>query len=746
MKKAIAAVLVSAVMILGMTLALPVTAKADATFNYTLDGNNATITRYTGSDTAVTVPDTVDGYTVVAIGYQAFQPISVAADIITSVSMDSATHLQTIGGQAFCNCAKLASITLPPSLQTIGDKAFINCSNLNTVTFSPSSTLQTIDDYAFLSCSSLTSIELPASLQKIGTAAFYGSGLTSVTLPDSVTSLGDSAFYLCSKLTSVKLSTQLTQIPQMAFQQAGLTSVTIPEGVTAIDFNAFNSCAALETVSLPSTLDTIGDDAFCGCTALTSVDIPGNVTALGKEAFGDCSILSSVDLHEGLHTIGDGAFYGSAISEIMIPASVTALDDKIFMSCPNLIKVSILSDGATFSGTYLFLSTSSISAADANGIYAHESSTAQTFATNNSINFHPGFLVTFNTNGGSAVPRQFVGTDANADNPGKVAQPSNPAKSNNAFVGWYKDTALTVPWNFATDTVTADTMLNAKWTPATAYLSSIGLTPGASLSRAFSKTRYSYTVKLTEDTGSVTLTPAPQYSGAAMTINGAANPNITVNLLNGKSQTVKVKVAYLGKSHTYTFTLTRAKSTNDNLATLTATAGTISPTPFDASNLNYRVELDEFTASTTINDTVAASGLAKAAFSSKTVKLLNDQTKVVYLKVRAQSGKSKTYKITVHRAKSSDAYLNWIKAGSVIVTGFSKTTFLGYTVTMASSASSVTITVQAEGYKATVKMDGKARTSEKVTLASGGSTTVHIVVTAQDGTTINEYDVTVDKP
>jgi uncharacterized repeat protein (TIGR02543 family) len=746
MKKAIAAVLVSAVMILGMAVILPVTAKADATFNYTLDGNNATIIKYTGSDTDVIVPDTLDDHPVVAIGYQAFQDSSIAADI-TSVSMESATHLQSIGGQAFCTCNKLSSVTLPPSLQTIGKQAFINCSSLNTVTFSPSSTLLTIDDYAFYSCTGLTSIQLPASLQTIGTAAFYGSGLTSMALPDSVTKVGDSAFYLCSNLTSVKLSTKLAEIPQLAFQQTGLTSVVIPKGVTEIDFNAFNSCAALETVSLPSTLDTIGDDAFCGCTALTSVDIPGSVTVLGKEAFGDCPILSSVALHEGLHSIGDSAFYGSAISEIIIPASVTALGDEVFMTCPNLTKVSILSDGVTFSGTQLFLATSSINAADANGIYAHANSTAQTFATNNSINFHPGFLVTFNSNGGSAVPRQFVGTDAKADHPGKVAQPANPTKTDYGFAGWYSDAALTVPWNFSVNTVAADTTLYSKWIPATAYLSGISLTPGASLSPSFSKTRTSYTVKLTEGTGSVTITPSAQYFGAVMTINGAANPNITVNLLNGKSATVKVKVAYMGKSHTYTFKVTRAKSTNDNLATLAASAGTISPTPFDASIVKYTINLDYSTSSTTITDTVAAPGLAKASFSSKTVSLIRGQTKVIKLKVKAQSGKSKTYKITVIRAKlSPDAYLNWIKADSVLVTGFDKNTLSPYVVTINYPASSVTLTVQAEGSKATVKMDGITRTSEIVTPVPGGSATVYIDVTAQDGTTVKEYIVTVNQP
>ena len=121
-----------------------------------------------------------------------------------------------------------------------------------------------ISDEAFKNCTDLTSVTIPNSVTSIGYCAFYRcTGLTSVTIPNSVTSIGDDAFGRCSNLTSV----------------------TIPNSVTSIGAHAFDRCSSLTSINIPNGLTKIDDYTFNGCTSLTSVTIPNSVTSIGYCAF-----------------------------------------------------------------------------------------------------------------------------------------------------------------------------------------------------------------------------------------------------------------------------------------------------------------------------------------------------------------------------------------------------------------------------------------------------------------------------
>ena len=151
----------------------------------------------------------------------------------------------------------------------------------------------------FAYCSGLTSVTIGNSVTSIGPSAFYHcSALTSVTIPNSVTSIGSLAFAGCTGLTSVLIPNSVTSIVSQAFEGcSGLTSVTIGNSVTSIGSSAFRNCFGLTSVIIGNSVTSIGSSAFYGCSGLTSVTIGNSVTSIGKNAFGDCSGLTDIYCH-----------------------------------------------------------------------------------------------------------------------------------------------------------------------------------------------------------------------------------------------------------------------------------------------------------------------------------------------------------------------------------------------------------------------------------------------------------------
>ena len=130
-----------------------------------------------------------------------------------------------------------------------------------------------IGTYAFFHCSGLTSVTIPNSVTSISSGAFSGcSGLTSLTIPNSVTSIHD-AFDGCSGLTSITIPDSVTYINSWAFEGcSGLTSVTIGNSVTCIDAYAFYKCSSLTSITIGKSVTTIGMGAFADCYNLIEID------------------------------------------------------------------------------------------------------------------------------------------------------------------------------------------------------------------------------------------------------------------------------------------------------------------------------------------------------------------------------------------------------------------------------------------------------------------------------------------
>ena len=208
---------------------------------------------------------------------------------------------------------------------SINDSAFYNCTGLTSVGIPNSVT--TIGSDAFRFCYNIAKAEF-ASIESLCKIIFknensnplchananhlYISGeeVTEVVIPNSVTTIGSSAFCGCTGLTSVGIPNSVTTIGTYAFCGCeGLTSINIPNSVTTIGSSAFRACKGLTSVSIPNSVTTIGNYAFSGCTGLTSIGIPNSVTTIGNYTFSGCKGLTSINIPNSVKTIGYDAFH-----------------------------------------------------------------------------------------------------------------------------------------------------------------------------------------------------------------------------------------------------------------------------------------------------------------------------------------------------------------------------------------------------------------------------------------------------
>ena len=156
----------------------------------------------------------------------------------------------------------------------------------------------------------VTSLTIPNTVTSIGFGAFYRcEGLSSITIPSSVTSIGTQVFAGCTKLTSIIIPSSLTIIGEKAFMNCtSLTNVTISNGVTSIGDYAFAVCTSLANITIPSSVTSIGNWAFHDCTKLTSIITPPSVTSIGDYAFQSCKKLTCIIIPPSVTSIGTGAF------------------------------------------------------------------------------------------------------------------------------------------------------------------------------------------------------------------------------------------------------------------------------------------------------------------------------------------------------------------------------------------------------------------------------------------------------
>jgi hypothetical protein len=393
MKKLLALVTVL-VFMCGMLASFTVTVSAEeyytsGDFMYTiLEDGTAEITTYTGVAKEIEIPAEIDGYSITAIGYNAFYSLNDGSYIsitipdsvtlirqwafsdsaLTSIKVDENNKtFSDIDGVLFNK--EVTEIiqfpegrtdteyTIPNTVNLIGESAFEDCNNLISVTIPDSVT--TIGDNAFRFCNNLTSIIIPDSVTLIGSNAFpFKSGNYEYSiLSDRTAEITD---YMGEE-TELVIPAEIdgytvTSIGFYAFTNGdSLISITIPDSVTSIRDYAFSDCDNLTSIIIPDSVTSIGEGAFHYCLQLTSIEISDSVISIGDYAFEECDNLTSITVSENNinYSSLDGVFFNKDKTELIkypegkigdeytIPDSVTSLLGWAFYDCDSLTSITI---------------------------------------------------------------------------------------------------------------------------------------------------------------------------------------------------------------------------------------------------------------------------------------------------------------------------------------------------------------------------------------------------------------------
>lgn len=262
--------------------------------------------------------------------------------------------IKAIRKSAFLGCSSMSYITLPASLETIGNGAFAECTAFTSIII-PNS-VKTIEAGAFSACTKLSSITFSNSLFDVGYDAFYNTkwfnsksnGLvyagpvaykykgtipqgTSISIKSGTLGIAEQCFLDCTGLSSVTIPETVVIIGNSAFQGCtGLPSIKIPESVVHISDNMLSLCRNITKITLGSKIKTIGSYAFA-YTAVNDINLPEGLNVIGDFAFVLCSNLTKLTIPESVNSIGKSALEGcSKLSTINIPASIKFIEERAF--------------------------------------------------------------------------------------------------------------------------------------------------------------------------------------------------------------------------------------------------------------------------------------------------------------------------------------------------------------------------------------------------------------------------------
>ena len=463
---------------MGATFTVTVAA-ATNTFDFNL--TTGTITKYNGTDTVVVIPSTISSWPVTKIGEDALK------DNTTITSVTIPASVTEIGSNAFADCTNLTSVNYEGDWSNLtiqsGNPAVQDAANeqLFDFAFTPDNTAVIVNNYK---CKGTAAdVTIPSCYKgkpvtAINNAAFPNSAVTSVTIPDSVTSIPDAAFVNCSKLTNI----------------------SIPNSVTYIGYFAFSSCTSLKSITLPSSLSTISKALFSGCSQLTTIHIPVSVTSIEDDAFADCSQLTTIHIPVSVTSIGNCAFAGCPSSmTVTYPGSKTQWDAitkgsyngvlENHLVC-NTLEATFTADGTTFAPAQTIdrggKFTEPAAPSKENHTFAGWYNGDEKFDFDADTTNAPNVLELVAKWEKSKYTVKFVSDHGSfADQTieyGKLIETDKltiPEVEGYTFDGWYTDATRTKEFDFSTP-ITSNTTVYAKWTANDYYVSFVtehGKTP-----------------------------------------------------------------------------------------------------------------------------------------------------------------------------------------------------------------------------------------------------------------------------
>ena len=275
----------------------------------------------------------------------------VSAEDLENGVRDEFGALYSPDGLRLLKGANVAHYNIRQGTKVICDRVCQLYSGLSSITI-PDSVIH-IGDSAFSWCTSLSSITIPDSVTHIGANPFAGSGVSKVECYNSAFEADEHALYTKGKKTLISffnksasrffIPDSVTHIGDLAFWCcSSLSSIIIPDSVTHIGDRAFLCCTSLSSITIPDSVTHIGDSAFSKCTSLSFITIPDSVTHIGNSAFSKCTSLSSITIPDSVTHIGNEAFSEcTSLSSITIPDSVTHIGDSAFSWCESLSSINI---------------------------------------------------------------------------------------------------------------------------------------------------------------------------------------------------------------------------------------------------------------------------------------------------------------------------------------------------------------------------------------------------------------------
>ena len=250
------------------------------------DDDAVKILDYSGSESNLVIPDTIDGKTVVTIGHSAF----LGNETIQSVKLNK--NLEIIEAYAFCACTSLTSVTIGNRVWSIGEFAFEQTPWL----VGQSDEFVIVGDGVLLLYQGTSGdVKVPAGVKHLSTAFAGKPGLSGVEIGDEVLTVGDYAFAYNPELRRVSFGTNVCSIGAYAFDGCTyLPYIDLPDGVERIGDYAFNECNYLVDLDLGKSLRTIGQYAFKYCSRMVCITMPATVEKISSYAFADCYSLALV--------------------------------------------------------------------------------------------------------------------------------------------------------------------------------------------------------------------------------------------------------------------------------------------------------------------------------------------------------------------------------------------------------------------------------------------------------------------